>query len=335
MAQTAETELSAPSPAQADVAIVFVAYRAAAVIRDCLPTVMANLDSLSCQVILVDNDSQDGTVEYVREAYPAIQVIEMGWNAGFARANNEAIAAANARHVLLLNTDVKFHGDALGPLVRHLDENPQVAAVSPGMVDGEGRVIAAGREVPRWYTPLEGSVRELLGGKAWALRRLANQRKGRRDQVAQAGHVDGEPVDTDWVPMACTMISGGALARVGKLDPRYFTFFEDVDWCTRARNAGLKVRVIPSVVVTHLVGGGQRRSPRAMRAYVEAEYQYYKDHDGRALGFVRGTLLLRVLGGLPRTLAGLPFDKTRKEELAVRKHLLKGLLTPGWDPAGQ
>ena len=328
MSGTASEALPAP---QYDVAIILVAYKAVEIIERCLPTVTAHLNGVCAQIILVDNESGDGTVEYVRGAHPQVQVIEMGCNAGFARANNAALEVAQARHVLLLNTDVIFHDDVLGPLVQHLDANPDVAAVTPAMVDGAGQPLAPGHSLPKWWTPLVGSLREICGGRAHVLRGWANRAARRREQVAGA-EGEGAPVETEWIPGACMMLSGEALRRVGKLDPRFFVFFEDVDWCARARRAGMRIQVLPALCVTHLVGGGKSRSLIANKAYIEAEFLYHKLHNPRSLWFVRGTLLSRQMAGLLLSLVMTPFGRTREGEVKVRCGLIRGLLTPGWTP---
>jgi len=329
-----ESGARAPSQVEHDLAIILVAYQAAETIKRCLPTVLDHLNGVSCEVILVDNDSRDGTADHVRSQFPGVRVIEMGWNAGFARANNAGIAASSARHALLLNTDVIFEDDLLGAMVEHLDAHPDVAAVTPAMVDGEGRALAPGRALPRWWTPVEGSLRELFAGVAPRVRGLLNRLAGRQAVLPADGGHEKPPADADWVAGACMMISGEALARVGKLDERFFVFFEDVEWCTRARKAGLRVQVLPSLRVIHLVGGGKRRSVAAMTAYVEAEFLYHKLHDPWGCWFVRGVLLARQLAALALMPLTTLLGRARPGERQARMALVRGLLSPGWTPSG-
>ncbi len=321
-----------PQEAPPDLAIILVAYQAAGVIEECLPTVLEHLGGVSCRVLIVDNGSTDNTVERVRARFPQVTVIEMGHNAGFARANNAGIAACPARHVLLLNTDVKFEDDVLGPLVRHLDENPQVAAVTPGMVDGQGRPLAPGRGLPRWWSPLEGSGREVMGGLAPWLRTHLNRLAGRGEMMAPQAGADASPVEVEWICGACMMLSGEALRRIGKLDEHFFVFFEDVEWCARARKAGMIIQVLPGLRVIHLVGGGKPRSLVALKAYAESEFLYHKLHNPRWLWFVRLTLLAHQTCSLLMLPLRMLRRSARPGEGGVRMGLVRGLLTPGWTP---
>ena len=112
--------------AMIDLSIAIVSYNTKDLLLDCLRSLHAHTSGIRFDVIVVDNDSRDGTVPAVRDAYPAITIIENQDNRGFAKAVNQAVAVSCGRHVLLLNSDTLVRDQSLATMVRYLDDHPDV-----------------------------------------------------------------------------------------------------------------------------------------------------------------------------------------------------------------
>ena len=163
-------------------------------------------------------------------------------NAGFSAGNNLGIRAIDAEAYLLLNSDTLVRPGAISRLQGHLRRHPDAAIAAPRLEgpDGEPQVSSF-----RQATPLTEFLRAARTGP---LDRLFSRH-------VTAKPIPGRPEDTDWVSFAAVMIRSNAVERVGLLDEGYFMYFEDADFCWRARRAGWRVRYCPDACVVHLQGG--------------------------------------------------------------------------------
>ena len=123
-----------------DVSIIIVNYKTPQLILDCLQSVYTHTKGIGFEVIIVDNDSQDNSRAIVLSQYPEVKWFEMGYNAGFSRANNLGIDHATGRNILLLNSDTLLIDDLLTRLSGVLDQQPDVAAVGAMQINREGEV---------------------------------------------------------------------------------------------------------------------------------------------------------------------------------------------------
>ncbi|HEY9765561.1 MAG TPA: glycosyltransferase family 2 protein, partial [Chroococcales cyanobacterium] len=111
-----------------DLSVVIVSYNVKGYALDCLASLYKNAGDLALEVLLVDNASQDATLEAVKEVFPLVKAIDAGENLGFARANNLALKEARGRHVLFLNPDTVLHPGCLQGMVAFLDKNQEAGA---------------------------------------------------------------------------------------------------------------------------------------------------------------------------------------------------------------
>ncbi len=201
----------------------------------CLERLAATVDPTT-RLRLIDNGSQDGTPEAVRDAHPEVEVIALGANLGFAGGHNRGLARAFADGddaVLLFNNDAEPEPGFLEPLVRACRDHPDVGAVSPKIVLGEdhGRLWYAGGRIDWW----RGLAHNVGAGEA---------DDGRFDRAGETGYATG-----------CAMlITRNAWERVGAMEDAYFLYLEDVEWSVRARRAGLSLRYEPASRIAHASG---------------------------------------------------------------------------------
>jgi hypothetical protein len=258
-------------------------------------------------IVVVDNGSHEPIGDLLARRAPHVECLGSPQNLGYAGGANLGIRHALAREaavVLLLNNDVRVRPGATAAACAVLDADPHVAAAGPKVLareDPRRLWLAWGRIT--WRQSLVGLCgADALDGPAWGAQR-----------------------DVEWIAGCAMWLRATALARVGLLDESFFAYHEEVDWCTRARRAGLRVVYCPEAVVTHTGRGtsGGERSVR-IRTYFAAHNTilFARKHAGPAqwaklVSFLGVSLPLELLWHLPRGDAGRVWLKVRGVRDAV------------------
>jgi len=219
------------------------------------------------EVVVVDNASDDGSVEAVQARHPDVRVLARPERHGFGANHNAALVEARGGYVLLLNDDTVVCPGTIDRLVGYLDAHPAVALVGPRVVDERGAT-------QRTAWPLPSTTVDVL--QALTLHRLpATQSRGRR------------PRRVGWVMGACLMGRVPALCAVGGFDEGFYMYSEEVDLCARLARAGWETHWVPDAVVVH---EGQRSTgatsrPRAVEM-ARSRRRYWRTHSTAAAGAV-------------------------------------------------
>lgn len=232
-----------------DLTISIVSFNTRDYLERCLRAVAATCGSLRVQTIVVDNASKDGSAAMVTNEFPAVEIIANTRNCGFAAANNQAIAKARGRHVLLLNPDTEVRPGALQHLVGFLDAHPQAAAVGAQLRNPDGSIQPSARRFPRFATAMHSHT---LLGRLRLFKNADNRHRMRDFGFDQQRQVD-QPSG------AALAIRRSAFDKVGMLDERYFMFYEEVDFCRRLATAGLPVYFEPASVIVHHRGKSRQQ----------------------------------------------------------------------------
>jgi GT2 family glycosyltransferase len=262
----------APPPAvRPTLSIVIVSFNCRELLLGCLESLRKEAHHLTCEVIVVDNASNDGTVEAIRERHPEVQLLRSPHNRGFAWASNRGLEHASGNHLLLLNPDTVVPPHALARAVRALEERPRVGMLGCKLVLPDGSLDKACKR--GFPTPLS-SLYYFTG-----VTRLAP----RSPRFAQytAGHVDeDETAVVEAVNGAFMLVRREAVDAVGLLDERYWMYMEDLDWCYRFSQRGWSVLYWPEVEVVHVKGGssGRHRRWRANYAFHRGMWLFYRTH---------------------------------------------------------
>jgi GT2 family glycosyltransferase len=252
-----------------DVSVVIVTYNSRRHIDACLASLREHTRGVSCEVIVVDNASADGTAAHVAEAHPWARVIARGGNAGLSCAVNEGTAASSGRYVIALNPDTRIDADVLAPLAAYLREHPDVGVVAPKLLDDDGALQLSCRTFPGYATA--------LFGRYSLLTKLAPGNRFSRGYLLS--DFDHSTVrDVDWVSGAALMFPRAVFDRLGGWDAGFFLFNEDVDFCRRAHDAGLRVVYYPHVAVYHAIGVSRRAPARIVIERHRSMWRYYRKH---------------------------------------------------------
>jgi GT2 family glycosyltransferase len=225
---------------------VMVSYNTRELTLSSLRALSRASDSISSEVVLIDNASTDGSAAAVRDAFPEVVVIENSENVGFARAVNQGLQVTRGSYVMLLNPDCELESHSISTLITYLRQNPGVGVVAPMVTHPDGRlkVLSAGyfpdaRRLAAHYFGLT-SVR-LFGRTV-------------RGVNLRAGRDSNGPRDVEWVSGACLLATRELCDLLGGLSERWFMYAEDMDFCARALDRGYRVVHLPDARVSHLVG---------------------------------------------------------------------------------
>jgi N-acetylglucosaminyl-diphospho-decaprenol L-rhamnosyltransferase len=228
-----------------DVSVIVVAHDVRDEVLACFESVEEHAAPATYELLLVDNASEDGTAEAVREAFAAAEVVRLPRNVGVA-ARNEGLRRARGRMRMFLDSDARLTEGALPELVAYLDAHPEAGLVGPRLVYEDGSPQLSARRYPPVLLPL--MRRPPLGHL------FEDGRRVRRHLMAD------EPLDrtreVEYVLGACQLFTARAQAAAGEIDERIFFGPDDVEWCLAVRAAGLQVVYHPAATVVH----GYRRT---------------------------------------------------------------------------
>jgi N-acetylglucosaminyl-diphospho-decaprenol L-rhamnosyltransferase len=235
---------------------------------DALPWVERCLESVrGAPTVVVDNGSTDGTVGFVLERFPDVQVIESE-NLGLAAGWNTGIRETKGRYVLLLNADAWLVDDALRRMVEFADSRPNAAFVGPRLLNPDGSLQPSVRGFPTLWR---------LATEYLFLRKLAPESSALN--AFYAGGFDHDVVrDVESVMGACMLVRREAVAEVGFADESFFLFSEETDWQYRLRHAGWEVVFFPGAECMHVRGASH--AGRLYRENLRGHLRFFWKHRG-------------------------------------------------------
>jgi N-acetylglucosaminyl-diphospho-decaprenol L-rhamnosyltransferase len=237
-----------PDGDAADAAIVVVNYRTAEHVERCLEAVRATRGGLRLETIVVDNASQDGSVERLRAAHPWATVHAMPANRGFAAGVNAGFRDSRAEFVIVLNPDTEVRPGALADLVAQLRARPRAGVLAPLLENGEGQLVSNGY---RRFPGLLTAAMDLCVPVGYALVRApALHPYALAPAALRAGRAPA------WVSGAAMAIRRRAYEQVGPLDEGFFLYFEETEWQARVARGGWDIGIVTSARVSHLLRGG-------------------------------------------------------------------------------
>jgi hypothetical protein len=244
-----------------EASVVVVTYDALAWIEQCLESVRG------VPTVVVDNGSSDGTVDFVRERFPDVKVIEAE-NRGLAAGWNTGMRETESPYVLLLNADAWLVGDALARLVELADSRPRAAVVGPRLSNPDGTLQRSVRGFPTLWR---------LATEYFFLRKLA-PRSSALNAFYAGGFDHDEVREVEFVMGACMLVRREAVEEVGPADESFFLFSEETDWCYRFRQAGWQVVFFPGAECLHV--RGVSHGGRLYRENLRGHLRFISKHHG-------------------------------------------------------
>jgi O-antigen biosynthesis protein len=240
----------APHPAPR-ISVVIVNYNVRDLLESCLHSVVSALEAVPGEILVVDNASDDGSADMVRQKFPGAVLIESDRNLGFARANNLALARARGAYLLLLNPDTLVQEDTLQTMLSFFETHPATGMAGCKILTPDGSLEpACRRSFPSpWvaFTKLAG-----LGTLFRRSRIFARYNLTYLDEDAT--------YEVDAISGSFMLLRREVYAQIGGLDESYFMYGEDLDWCYRVQKAGWRIHYVHATKIVHYGGESTRRS---------------------------------------------------------------------------
>lgn len=253
-----------------DLGVVIVSYNVKDLLRDNLRSVFSSTGTGRIEVVVVDNASRDGSVAMVAAEFPQALLIVNKHNAGFASAVNQGIAALHARHILLLNPDMRLDAQVLSETIAYADrvQNEQVAVIGAQLRTQGGEILHTVRRFPDLVSQLA-----IIFKLPHVLPNLAALKRYHADDFDYT-----KEQDVDSVRGSYFVLTERGREVLGVLDSHYFIWFEEVDYCKQAIAQGWKVRYTPTLQATDFVGRsfGQVTRLWAQIQFTRSMTQYFE-----------------------------------------------------------
>lgn len=273
-----------------DISVIIVNYNVKDYLLQCLRSLAASVGDCKVDVLVVDNNSQDGSVAELQSLFPDVRWIQLDENIGFGRANNIGLEHATGTYVLYLNPDTIVGSDTLEVMKRFLDEHPQTGIAGCKVLNPDGSFqVACRRGLP---TPWVSFC------KLFGLQRLFPSSK-----LFAGYNLTYLPIDATYsvdALIGAFMIGRrDLLQRLGGFDPAFFMYGEDIDLCYRVQLAGFDVTYVHTTSIVHYKGESTKRSSiNEVRVFYDAMEIFARKHFGGSrvfLAFLRSGIVLRAL----------------------------------------
>lgn len=241
--------------------VIIINYKTLELTRGCLRSLFQLPNQEDLEIIVIDNNSEDGSAEKLRAEFGnRVKLIANKKNLGFAGANNQGVAVSHGQYLIFLNSDTIVKKDFLIVGYYILKSNQNIGIVSPRL-------------------KLEnGDNQKAAFGKFPTLIKLLNQSTKKEINIDESQ----EYFFTDWVSGCALMIGRELFQKIDGWDDRFFLYYEDIDICRRAYLAGYKSAVMPKISITHLGGQSLQAAPKKNIIYYQSQDYYFKKHYGLA-----------------------------------------------------
>jgi hypothetical protein len=304
-----------------DLSIIIVSFNTRGLLKNCIASIYKTTDNLNYEIIVVDNASEDGSPEMVERDFNQVLLLRNSENLGFARATNQAMQHAKGGYVLLLNSDTLLQDGTVETLITFIDTHPKAAAVGPKVLDEKGTLQNKGFFFPSMLF----SLLIVLGMNKF-LPEKAKQRLFPRFYWDE-----NETREVDYLEGSCFLMRKEAIESIGLLPEDYFMYFEEEEWCYRAKKNHYEIWYVPTAEIIHY----RASSPldRKGDIFDESRILFYKRNIGVFKGVIITTLIMLATlidmccvrvklskGAKPDTL---------KQQLQQHRNLLKRLLNFG------
>jgi GT2 family glycosyltransferase len=225
-----------------ELSIIILNYKMRGLVKNCIKAILESDLAVEYEIIVVDNGSDDGVEEMLKEKFPQVKFIQNGKNLGMGAGNNAGIRQAPGDYIAILNPDIFVFPDALSRLLNYLKANNHVGLAAPKLLNPDRTLQLTCYRWHRLWTPF--FRRTFLSRLPFAKEELS------RFLMDDWDHQTTREVD--WIQGSCWLLPKKIFNEVGLFDERFFMYFEDTDFCRRIHQAGYKVVYLAEAEVVHL-----------------------------------------------------------------------------------
>lgn len=252
-----------------DLSIIIVNWKVRALLEKCLDSILQNKDGLNLEIIVVDNDSKDGTSEMIMIEYDDVTMLALPQNIGFAAANNLALKQASSDIVFLLNPDTEINPGFFSQIKEYMDNNPQVDIVGPKIFNSDGSLQFSIRRSPKLISQVftllklqnilssDKDLNNYVAGPFLSpilkIRKFFSKSKIIPYYLAEDFDYNKEQ-SVEQIMGAAMIIRRSVFDKIGPFDEGFFIWFEEVDFCNRAIKNGLSIKYFPRASIIHYGG---------------------------------------------------------------------------------
>lgn len=283
-----------------DVSIIFVNYKTKDLTINAIKSVVEKTQGIDFEIFVVDNNSQDGSIEAIEKEFPQINIIKNIANTGFGAANNIAIKRAKGKYILCLNTDTLLINNAIKIMYDFMEkEDSKNIAVCGGTLYNENsNYIMSYANFPNLFNSLSFS---------WILKRLFPMIRNKKEPT--------NIKEVDFITGADIFFRKSILDKVGLFDETFFMYAEEVDLCKRIKNEGYSIKIIPQAKIIHLEEKSSKNFWENSRMRVKSKYLYARKNQSIIEIFLMkiSYIIVHIIGYL------LSFNKNHFEN--IKEHL--------------
>jgi len=272
-----------------DLTISIVNHRTEEELEACLESIYKNTKETSFEVWIVDNLPSGNGLAKIKQRFPQIKLILNKTAQGFSKNHNQTLKINKSRYTVLLNPDTLVESSALDLMVKFLDAHPQAGALGSKVLNPDGTLQLSAHPFP------DRSLGLLVAGffhHTFFSKLFPQNKFTKRYLMLDWDHNSAGVVD--WVGGVCLMMRQEAIREVGLLDEQFVMFVEDVDWCYRLKEKGLKIYYLPEAKIIHYGGASTQKEPiKMIIEHHKSMYKFYKKHY-----MVRGRFKYLIITGL-------------------------------------
>ncbi|MCU7496372.1 MAG: glycosyltransferase [Ignavibacteria bacterium] len=253
-----------------DLSIIIVNFNVKEFLQNLLSSIEKSSGNISKEIIVIDNASDDGSVEIIREKFPSVRLIASQKNLGFGRANNLGLEISKGKYILLINPDTIVQEDTFQKLIYFMEKTPEAGLVGCKVLNSDGTLqLACRRGFPGPWTSFT---------KVTGLSRLFP--KSRLFAGYNLTYLDeNQTYEVDAISGAFMMMKREVYEKIGGFDSQFFMYGEDLDLCYRVQKAGFKVFYVHDTQIIHYKGESTKRSSMdETKVFYEAMHLFVKKH---------------------------------------------------------
>jgi GT2 family glycosyltransferase len=273
--------------------VIIVNYNVKYFLEQCLCSVRKAIGELAVttgernvEVWVIDNNSTDGSIEYLQPRFPSVTFIKNTVNQGFSKANNQGLQKATGKYILFLNPDTILSEDAFTKCIGFMESTPDAGALGVQMIDGTGQYL---KESKRGFPSMWVSFCKMSGLTRW----FPGSRLFARYYM---GHVSSEEVSkVDILSGAFMLVQKAALDKTGGFDEQFFMYAEDIDLSYRLQQTGLHNYYFADCTIIHFKGESTRKDSKYVRQFYTAMVQFVQKHFHGELAWLYTGLLEAVI----------------------------------------
>ncbi len=270
-----------------DVSIIYVNYKSEELTKNSIKSVLEKTRGIEFEIFVVDNNSQDGSIEGIEKEFPQIKIIKNSTNAGFGTANNLALRKAKGKYILCLNTDTILLNNAIKMMFDYMEkeENRNTGACGCYLVDSDLQPSNCGGLLPSVSALIWKFGFRKLCKKYYEKKYVGKITKETKNIYTDIGYITG----------ADLFLRKTVLDETGLYDENLFMYFEDSDLCKRIKDKGYKLALVETANIQHLEGKSTKNPLNKKIWFKTSEMYYFRKHFPNQLWLVKLMYLILYL----------------------------------------